>query len=66
MKKEYIDHYGIDSLPHLKEASEARAEVFLTSNESLLADRTELEEIFDIRILTPEEAKGTWDAPENA
>ena len=55
MKKEYLDHYGIDSLPHLKIASENRCECFVTSNKRLLADRQELEEAFGIRIRTPQE-----------
>lgn len=55
MKDKYIDHYGIDSLPHLKAASENKCEIFLTSNKELLKDRIELEKIFTIKILTPEE-----------
>jgi len=55
MKFKYIDMYGIDSLPHLKKASAHKIEFFVTINESLLEDREELEEFFDIKIRTPEE-----------
>jgi hypothetical protein len=55
MKEKYIDHYGIDSLPHLKWASRAGCDTFLTTNACLLEDRDELEEIFHIKILTPHE-----------
>ena len=55
MKDEYIDQYGIDSLPQLKEASQMKAQVFVTSNKSVLDDRKELEEAFSIKIRTPEE-----------
>lgn len=56
MKNKYLDHYGIDSLPHLIVASENDLDVFLTLNKSLLEDREELEEKFNIEIIrTPEE-----------
>jgi hypothetical protein len=56
IKPEYIDHYGIDSLPHLREASAAGCDVFVTTNESLLEDRKLLESEYQIKIRTPEEA----------
>jgi hypothetical protein len=58
VKKRYIDQYGIDSLPHLKAASDARVEIFVTSNKSVLEDREELEQYFDMKIRSPEEM---WD-----
>ena len=61
MKDEYIDHYGIDSLPQLRHASQLNAQseeevVFVTSCQPLLTDREELQNLFNIRILTLEEA----------
>jgi len=56
IKDEYIDHYGIDSLPQLRTASENNCEVFLTTNKSLLEDREVLQELFNIKILFPKEA----------
>ncbi len=70
MKKKYIDHYGIDSLPHLRIASENNLDIFLTLNRSLIKDREELEKIFKIKIRTPEELneeetpKANMDNPE--
>ncbi len=58
MKKEYIDHYGIDSLPMLIEASKTDVDVFVTLNESLLADKEELEKVFKIKIIHPDELSG--------
>lgn len=55
MKEKYIDHYGIDSLPHLKCASQAGCDIFITMNKCLLEDRDELEAIFNIKIRTPQE-----------
>lgn len=60
MKTEYIDHYGIDSLPQLRHAARMNAEtkeevVFLTSCQALLEDREELQKLFNIRIMTPKE-----------
>ena len=55
MKKEYIDMYGIDSLPHLKLASENGCDIFLTINESMLKDKEELEKKFSIKIRKPSE-----------
>ncbi len=55
MEKEYIDHYGIDSLPHLIIASQNKMDVFITTNESLLRDREELEAKFKIKIRAPSE-----------
>lgn len=56
MKAEYIDQYGINSLPNLIVASRARCSHFITINKSMLQDREELEEKFHIKITTPEEA----------
>ena len=55
MKKKYIDHYGIDSLPHLIEASRAGCDAFITINDPMLKDRKELEKKFKIKIRTPKE-----------
>lgn len=55
MKDKYIDHYGIDSLPNLIEASQNRCAVFVTTNKPLLEDRKELEKRFNIKIRTPKE-----------
>lgn len=55
MKDKYIDEYGLDSLPHLKIASENKCDIFITSNNNLLKDREELEKIFDIKIKTLKE-----------
>lgn len=55
MKDCYIDHYGIDSLPHLISAYDAGASHFLTTNQSLLDDREELQKTFNIKIVTPNE-----------
>jgi len=55
MKQKYIDQYGIDSLVHLKIASANRCDYFVTTNESLLQDKEELEKIFKIKIARPEE-----------
>ena len=55
MKTKYIDHYGIDSLPHLKIASENKVDYFVTTNKALLKDREELEKLFIIKIKTPKE-----------
>ena len=55
MKREYIDLFGLDSLPKLSEACLNGCDVFLTINESLLEDRVELEEKFTIKIRTPKE-----------
>ncbi|KKL88479.1 hypothetical protein LCGC14_1924270 [marine sediment metagenome] len=55
MKSEYIDHYGIDSLPSLIIASQNKVAYFVTLNESLLEDREELEKKFKIKIVRPEE-----------
>ena len=57
MKTEYIDHYGIDSLPNLKEAVELKADVFVTTNKNILQDKKELEQYFKIKICKPEEIK---------
>lgn len=53
MKKEYIDKYGNDSLPHLKTASENNVDVFVTTCKPLIEDREELEVLFNIKIRTP-------------
>lgn len=50
MKPQYIDHYGIDSLPHLKLASKNGCKIFATSNKLLLQDKEELENKFNIKI----------------
>ena len=55
MKNEYIDQYGIDSLIHLKLAKKSGADIFVTLNKELLKDRKELEQIFKIKIKSPEE-----------
>lgn len=55
MKDKYIDQYGIDSLPNLKQASDVGAEYFTTTNQGLIDDREELEEVFKIKIRTPQE-----------
>lgn len=55
MKEKYIDHYGIDSLPNLKEASAHKVDVFVTLNKKMLEDREELEKVFKVKIRTPEE-----------
>ena len=47
--------YGIDSLPHLREASKQKVDVFVTVNDSVLADRVELEFFFGLKIRTPED-----------
>lgn len=64
MKDRYIDHYGIDSLPNLKEASRAGCTVFVTTNKALLEDRAELEKRFNIKIRDPEEAVKEIEAAE--
>jgi hypothetical protein len=53
MKDHYIDQYGIDSLSNLKVASQTGCSFFLTLNEELLKDKKELEKIFNIKIITP-------------
>jgi len=55
VKPEYIDHYGIDSLPSLIIASRTKADCFVTSNQAMLKDRDMLERIFKIKIRTPDE-----------
>ena len=55
MKEKYIDHYGIDSLPNLREASEMGFTHFVTTNENMLNDREELEKLFLVKIVTPME-----------
>jgi hypothetical protein len=55
MKAQYIDHYGIDSLPHLRKAAEMHCAMFVTTNQEMLDDRKELEVLFNIKIRTPEE-----------
>ena len=62
MKEKYIDHYGIDSLPHLIIASQNNLDVFLTLNKSMLKDREELEKKFKIKIRNPEELSNDLDA----
>lgn len=63
IKKEYIDHYGIDSLPNIREANmlgeSKMAEVsFMTTNRSLLEDRAELKKVFPwVNIVSPVEAR---------
>lgn len=54
-KNKYIDMYGIDSLPHLKEAKECGCDVFMTTNKSMIEDREKLEKVFGIKIRTPKE-----------
>ena len=54
-KEKIIDHYGNDSLPHLKTASECGAEFFVTSNEILLNKRKQLEKKYHLKIRTPGE-----------
>ena len=61
MKEKYIDHYGIDSLPNLIIASQNNLDVFLTTNKSLIEDRDELQEIFNIKIRMPGELNDTLD-----
>ena len=56
MKKEYIDQYGIDSLPNLIMASQHKIKIFVTINKGLLKDRKELEKKFNIIIRSPGEA----------
>ena len=58
MKEEYLDQYGSDGLHHLKIASKTGCDVFLTTNESMLEDREELEQAYNIKIRTPEEMAG--------
>jgi hypothetical protein len=55
MKEQYIDQYGIDSLPHLRNASNHKVDYFVTINKSLIKDRDELENKFNIKIRTPKE-----------
>jgi len=55
MKDKYYDKYGIDSLEHLKIAADARCDFFITTNETLISDRKELEIVFQIKIRTPKE-----------
>lgn len=55
MKQEYIDQYGIDSLPHLLIASASGCQYFVTTNKALLKDRKELEQRYKIKIRTPQE-----------
>lgn len=55
MKDKYIDHYGLDSLPHLIMAKDSGCEYFITYNKELLDNRVELEKIYDIKIRTPDE-----------
>lgn len=55
MKDEYIDMYGIDSLPNLFQASLNKCDVFVTINKEMLEDREELEKTFKIKIRTPAE-----------
>jgi hypothetical protein len=52
VKDRYIDDYGLDSLPHLREAQLNKADVFVTTNEGVLDDRVELEKAFQLRILS--------------
>ena len=63
IKKEYIDQYGLDSLPKLKDAKKFGMDVFVTINESLLEDREELEKEFGVPIRTPEEMNEELDEP---
>ncbi len=58
MKNKYIDHYGINSLPHLIEAHMNKMDYFITLNKPMLDDRDELEKKFNIKIRTPEEMMG--------
>jgi len=51
MKDRYIDKHGIDSLPQLEIASRNGVEVFVTTNKSLLKDKEELEEKFNLKII---------------
>ena len=55
MRKKYLDHSGLDSLPHLRIAAANKCDYFITNNKKVLADRAELEEAFDIYIKTTEE-----------
>lgn len=55
MKDKYIDHYGIDSLPQLKEAAKIKSAYFITLNKAMLKDRKELEKKFKVKIRTPME-----------
>ena len=55
MKDKYIDQYGIDSLPHLIDASKFGMEMFITVNKGMLDDREELEKKYNIKIRSPED-----------
>jgi hypothetical protein len=55
MRDKYLDHYNIDSLPHLRRAAKCKSEYFITSNEDMIEDRDELEIRFNIKIRTPSE-----------
>jgi predicted nucleic acid-binding protein len=55
MKTEYIDQYGINSLPHVIAASQAKCSFFVTANMALIKDRKQLEEKYNLRIVTPKE-----------
>lgn len=55
MKSQYIDQYGIDSLPNLKDASKHKIEFFVTLNKEMLKDRDELEKLFLVKIRSPTE-----------
>ena len=65
MKSKYIDHYGIDSLPHLIEASEHKMDFFVTLNKPMLEDREELEKKFKVKIRTPEEMNKKYGKSKN-
>jgi len=55
MESKYIDRYGIDSLPHLKIASDSQCDIFVTTNELLLRKRKQLEKKYHLKIRTPGE-----------
>ena len=55
MKKEYLDHYGNDSLQGVREAKRLGINTFMTTNQALLADKEEIEKLFLIKIIHPKE-----------
>ena len=55
IKDEYIDKYGNDSLRHLKIASEAGNDFFVTNNKGMIKDREELEKKYGLKIKTAKE-----------
>jgi predicted nucleic acid-binding protein len=55
MREKYIDHYGMDCLPNLKDAAKCKAHYFITLCKPMLEDRKELEKIYNLKIMSPKE-----------